>query len=139
MAADQDASSPEHHEVVAGALVRGGRVLLCHRHPARRWYPDVWDLPGGHVEPGEDPVTALARELREELGVEAAPDPTVLAALAAADMRLTVLRVPRWDGEPVVVDTDEHDALGWFTLAEAVRLDLAEPAYPALLARALEG
>lgn len=41
------------HHVVAGLLVRGTEVLLGHRSPGRRWYPDVWDLPGGHVEDGE--------------------------------------------------------------------------------------
>lgn len=127
------------HVVVAGVLVRDGRALLCHRHPGRRWYPDVWDLPGGHVEPGEGPVDALVRELREELGVGAEPDPSPLAALRTDDMRLTVLRVPRWAGEPEVVDADEHDDLGWFTVEGARALVLADPAYPALLARALEG
>ncbi|MGY1698758.1 NUDIX domain-containing protein [Geodermatophilus sp. SYSU D00766] len=36
---------------------------------ARRWYPDAWDFPGGHLEPGEDEPAAPARELSEELGV----------------------------------------------------------------------
>ncbi len=55
--------------VVAGALVTAGRVLLGHRSPLRHWHPDVWDLPGGHVEQGESEPQALAREMREELGV----------------------------------------------------------------------
>ncbi|GID92165.1 NUDIX hydrolase [Amorphoplanes digitatis] len=55
--------------IVTALLRDGNRVLLCHRSPQRRWYPDVWDLPGGHVEPGEPPGAALARELREELVV----------------------------------------------------------------------
>ena len=42
------------HHVVAGVLVAGNRVVLGHRSTARRWYPDVWDVIGGHVEPGED-------------------------------------------------------------------------------------
>src|SRR5690349_1557820 len=56
-------------QIVAALLRDGDRVLLCHRSAARRWYPDVWDLPGGHVEAGETPGAALVRELREELGI----------------------------------------------------------------------
>jgi hypothetical protein len=41
------------HEIVAAVLVRDGRVLLCHRSPGREWFPNVWDLPGGHVEADE--------------------------------------------------------------------------------------
>lgn len=44
------------------------RVLLCHR----RDY-DLWNLPGGGVEPGESPWDALVREIGEETGLEAAP------------------------------------------------------------------
>ena len=44
------------------------RVLLCHR----RDY-DLWNLPGGGVETGENPWGALVREVREETGLETAP------------------------------------------------------------------
>ena len=53
---------PPRARVVAALLRDGNRVLLCHRSPQRRWYPDVWDLPGGHVERRELPGAALARE-----------------------------------------------------------------------------
>jgi 8-oxo-dGTP pyrophosphatase MutT (NUDIX family) len=55
------------HETVTAALVREGRVLLVHRSPNRRAYPDVWDLPGGHIETGETELAALTREMHEEL------------------------------------------------------------------------
>ena len=57
------------HEVVLGALVRGGRVLLAHRRMDKHAYPGVWDLPGGLMEEGESELGALSRELHEELGV----------------------------------------------------------------------
>ena len=61
--------------IVAAVLREGDRVLLCHRSAGRRWYPDVWDLPGGHVDEGEDPKESLVRELRDELGITA-PEPS---------------------------------------------------------------
>lgn len=60
--------NPVHH-VVCGLLIHDGRVLLGHRSPQKRWYPNVWDFPGGHIEPGEAAHEALRRELREELGI----------------------------------------------------------------------
>jgi 8-oxo-dGTP diphosphatase len=72
-----DEPMTEEHFVVAGLLRRRGRALMVHRSPQRRWYPDAWDLPGGHVEVGEVPRLALVRELQEELGItaEVAGDP----------------------------------------------------------------
>lgn len=55
--------------VVAGALVRDGRLLLARRRDGDP-LAGFWELPGGKVEPGETPEAALAREWREELGVE---------------------------------------------------------------------
>lgn len=59
----------EPHVVAAAALVSEGRLLLAHRNPRRRWYPDCWDLVGGHLEPGECPVDTVRRECLEEIGV----------------------------------------------------------------------
>lgn len=59
---------------VGGILVKDGKVLLGLRHPDRESFPDVWDVPGGHIEPGESPHRALRRELWEELGIDAVVD-----------------------------------------------------------------
>lgn len=122
--------------VVTAALFRGPQVLLCHRAPTRRWYPDVWDLPGGHVEAAESARAALIRELREELAVHVVPDAVPAQPhrrVVLTDVRMSVWRIDSWNGEVVNAATDEHDEIGWFTLTDAVALRLAHPAYPGLL------
>jgi len=58
--------------VVAGLIVGGdGRILITQRR-ADQSLGGRWEFPGGKVEPGEAPVDALIRELREEIGVTVA-------------------------------------------------------------------
>lgn len=57
-------------EVVAAVMLRDGKILIGQRKSGGR-HPLKWEFPGGKVEPGEDPRAALARELREELDIEA--------------------------------------------------------------------
>jgi mutator protein MutT len=55
---------------VVGALIRDdrNRVYAHRRTASRRLLPGTWDVVGGHVEPGETPEQALAREIEEETG-----------------------------------------------------------------------
>jgi 8-oxo-dGTP diphosphatase len=62
--------------VVAAVIERGGRVLVSQRGPGVG-HPGRWEFPGGKREPGESDAQALARELREELGVEVDIGPVV--------------------------------------------------------------
>lgn len=55
--------------VAAAIIVEGGRVLLTQRKRGSH-LEGMWEFPGGKVEEGEDPKDALARELREEIGVD---------------------------------------------------------------------
>ena len=57
--------------VVAAALVDAdGRVLLAQRPPGKQ-LAGLWEFPGGKIDAGERPEQALARELGEELGIDA--------------------------------------------------------------------
>jgi 8-oxo-dGTP diphosphatase len=132
-----DRANPERR-VVAGLLRRRGRVLLGHRSPERHWYPDIWDLPGGHVEDHEQPPQALARELQEELGILIGP-PTIapFAQVQGSDFRMDVWLVDEWTGDPCNDASDEHDALAWVDADEAIGLQLADARLPTLIEAAL--
>ena len=68
----QPRSSPQVRLVVVAAVIEShGRILACQRRKNDA-FGLKWEFPGGKVQPGEQPAQALARELKEELGVEAA-------------------------------------------------------------------
>jgi 8-oxo-dGTP diphosphatase len=101
--------------VAAVALVDAdGRVLIAKR-PADKPMAGLWEFPGGKVEQGERPETALLRELKEELGIdvsEACLAPLTFASHAYADfhllMPLYVCR--RWQGRATAREGQE---LAW--------------------------
>jgi 8-oxo-dGTP diphosphatase len=58
--------------VVAGLIIGDDRRILITQRRADQMLGGKWEFPGGKVEPGEAPVDALVRELREEIGVTVA-------------------------------------------------------------------
>jgi 8-oxo-dGTP pyrophosphatase MutT (NUDIX family) len=125
------------HLVTAGLLRRAGRGLLVHRTPMRVWYPDCWDLPGGHVEDGETSEAALRRELLEELDVSAEIVGEPFAHLLGRDFRMDIWTIDQWSGEPIITAVEEHDALAWMNHHEMAGLTLADARLPALFEAAL--
>ncbi|MEV4533820.1 NUDIX domain-containing protein [Asanoa sp. NPDC049518] len=126
------------HVIVTGALVENGSVLLVHRSPTRHAYPDLWDLPGGHVEAGESQLAALAREMHEEVGVHIATESSsrlgVLHAGSDEDpVHLNVWHIGDWVGSPTNRAPDEHDDMAWVALSDLGDRPLVHAGLPALL------
>jgi 8-oxo-dGTP diphosphatase len=129
---------PMAEAIVAGVMIKHGRVLLCHRSADRQWYPDVWDLPGGHVEFGETPTEALKRELVEELGVSVHSLSHLPDRLRTPEFEIDIWQVTGWDGTPANLVPEEHDAIAWFTAEELTSLEVAHGSYLRLLRTVLK-
>ena len=101
--------------VVGAAIVRGGRVLAA-RRSAPAALAGAWEFPGGKVEPGESPAAALARECREELGVQIAVGELLGSADVAPGIVLHVHVAELIAGEPQPLQ--DHDELRWLAADE---------------------
>lgn len=137
---------PSPHLVCYCLLVdrAAGAVLLCDHRLAGLWLPT-----GGHVEPGEDPWVTVGREVAEELGVVAVPDPlagsrpffvTVTETVGAPETRH--VDVTLWFalsgrvGQVLRPDDREFAGVRWWTVAELRAVDRGgfEPHLPRALA-----
>jgi len=90
-------------EVAVGVLVRADGSVLFGQRLVGKPYAGWWEFPGGKLEPGESVEQALARELREELGIELRESrPWVVREYRYphAHVRLHFQRIVAWDGEP---------------------------------------
>jgi 8-oxo-dGTP pyrophosphatase MutT (NUDIX family) len=107
-----------------GLVVRDGEVLLISPRAGR------WQLPKGHVEPGEAPAQAAVREVREETGVSGrilAPLPTIDYSYASASGTAVRKRVDYYlmcyeSGSEADSDPREVEQARWWSWEQALRL-----------------
>jgi 8-oxo-dGTP diphosphatase len=116
--------------VVAAALYdQAGRVLIAQR-PAGRHMAGRWEFPGGKVGRNETESAALARELREELGVDvtaARPFMRLTHAYDDHDVELSLWIVEQFTGTPASLDAQQ---LKWVAPAQLAAEDILEADRP---------
>jgi 8-oxo-dGTP diphosphatase len=114
-------------QVVGAAIVQGDRVLVAQR--AGGPFDGCWEFPGGKVEPGESDLSALVREVHEELGIAVEPQAFIGEVLldgvvgggapGASTLRVWWARITG-GGRP---GAHEHAQLRWVAAAELDDLD----------------
>ena len=112
---------------VKALVIRRGRVLVLRRSSAEDVDPGLWDLPGGRMRFGEDPLEALGREVTEEAGL----DVEILGPVSVWQFRpidpvqvVGITFVARWRSGDVVL-SDEHDDFAWIVPDTARDLPMA--------------
>lgn len=103
-------------------VFRGERVLAMRRGPSKQG-AGLWETLSGRVEPGEEPLAAVRREVVEESGLQVRVEPRPVDAYAAhrgdTPMVVVVYRADWLDGE--VRRSAEHDDHAWWTWSELQR------------------
>ncbi len=118
-------------EVSAGLVFRKGKLLITQRDQ-KAHLGGLWEFPGGKREPGESFEQCLARELREELGIEVAVGELIETIRHDYPEKRVLLKFFRcdWRNEPQAIGCS---AFAWVTQAE-----LPSYEFPAADARLLE-
>ncbi|NWB27022.1 Nudix family hydrolase [Pseudomonas gingeri] len=125
---------------VAAAVIRGteGRILIARRADSQH-QGGLWEFPGGKVEEGEAVAVALARELREELGIlvtTARPLIKVRHDYPDKQVLLDVWEVSSFTGEP---HGAEGQPLAWVTQRELADYEFPAANQPIIAAARLPG
>lgn len=108
----------DHHQVSAAVymiLTRDNEVLLIRRK--NTGYQDgTYSLPSGHIEAGEMPEDAAARETMEEVGVKVSDLNFVTTLYTNDNYVCFFFQTGRWEGEPKNCEEDKCDDVQWFNL-----------------------
>jgi 8-oxo-dGTP diphosphatase len=129
-------SRPVIH-VVAGVVIDAAQRMLIAQRSAATHLAGGWEFPGGKLEAGEDRVAGLARELREEIGIDIRawrPRPLmrVRHAYPTREILLDVWVVRRYSGEPRGLEGQPLRWCSFDELAAAELLPADEPIVAAL-------
>ena len=112
--------------VVAAVMQTGGKILICQRKKTDK-HPLKWEFPGGKVEAEEEPRSALARELSEELAIAATIGSEIVRYehqyAGRPPIILIFFRVQQWTGEPANVIFEQ---IRWSTPEKLPSFDFLE-------------
>ncbi len=97
-------------------------VLIIKRAKVNDVLPEYWDIPGGTLEDGEDPVAGAIRETKEEAGLDII-NPRLFFEHSNIDIAknkqfITLVFAVEYPGEKVKLNPEEHEEYAWITPEE---------------------
>lgn len=115
------------HRIVDGEE----KVFLPKRADTKKFLPGKYELPGGHIDYGEDIKAGLKREVKEELGIDISlGDPfavfTYTNEVKGSHSIEVVYFATTENPDDITIDPDDHSSCGWFGEDEAVQLNSDE-------------
>ena len=117
-------------------LVTHGRILILLRHP-EKFQGSTWGVPGGKIEPGENPAKAVMREVEEEVGISLSQKDLrclgqLFIRLTEVDYTFEIFTYNFTSLPQVILEMKEHTDFGWFLPEEAKKLKLIQGGLEAL-------
>lgn len=114
----------ESNIACATVIGQGGKILLLKRGPTAPWMPNKWNLPGGILDAGENEEQCARREAVEETGLTLGKL-KLLGSIPQSWGMFHLFYTNQFRGK--VNLTWENTEFGWFSLDEAVKMDLVPP------------
>lgn len=128
---DSETPALNQQVITACAFIRQNingvdKVFLAKRADTKKFLPGVYELPGGHVDFGEDPVHALKREIDEELGMKIEVGDPFFVFTYTNEIKgshsIEVIYFARFtnDISEIKINSEDHSEFGWFSEEELV-------------------
>ncbi|UCD32680.1 MAG: (deoxy)nucleoside triphosphate pyrophosphohydrolase [Desulfobacterales bacterium] len=120
---------PDIIRVTAAIMVNDGMMLIAKRKPTAR-LPNLWELPGGKVEPNETPEECLKRELREEFDIDVTVGENLGSNIHTYDFGTIELMAFRanWDDGNLILR--DHEEIRWAFTHELDQFNFAPADQP---------
>jgi 8-oxo-dGTP pyrophosphatase MutT (NUDIX family) len=114
---------------VAGCFCEWNDKLLYLKRHADKQQGNMWGLPAGKIEEGEDPRSAAVREVYEEVGIRL--DPDRLQEVIKAYLKLEnvsyvfhAFRIRLQKAPSIILEPGAHTEAKWLTIGQALKLSL---------------
>lgn len=113
----------KYQKVAVHAFIKreDGKFLVTKRSPINDFWPNIYDLPGGSVEFGEDPKEALEREIFEETSLKVEiKNPIYICSEIQRDVRhqIWIIYECEFKGGEIKLNPEEHDEYRWVNFDE---------------------